>query len=193
MALLFASNCKRQTLKIGKMLTRAKRRRLEEEEEDPAIIPSQHELEREAKIERAKVELMTLKVVDLKKELKLFGNPKIVSREYTGQYSGIKPSSHWSYLRSPYLKLSLWLWLKKDIVDWLANYKWLDEGSPFDLLPDELVLKIVEMAASKKKGFDSFDQELYIFDHDFIRESISRVDKRFNRIAWDSSLWQGVP
>ena len=167
------------------MLTRAKRRRLEEEEEeeDPARIPSQHELERKAKIERAKEELKTLKLVDLKQELKLFGNPKIVSREYTGQYSGIKPSSHWSYLRSPYSNYEPYTPHKKDIVDWLANYKWLDEGSPFDLLPDELVLKIVKMATSKKKGFD----------HDFIRESISRVDKRFNRIAWDSSLWQGVP
>merc|ERR1712037_829689 len=58
-----------------KMLTRSKRRRLEEEE-DPVIVSSHYELEREAKIKRAKVELMSLKVVDLRRELGTFGLPK---------------------------------------------------------------------------------------------------------------------
>ena len=57
------------------MLTRSKRRRLEEEE-DPVIVSSHYELEREAKIKRAKVELMSLKVVDLRRELGTFGLPK---------------------------------------------------------------------------------------------------------------------
>ena len=166
---------------------RAKRRRLEEEE-DPGIIPSHQELERKAMVERAKVELMKLKVVDLKKELKLFGNPKIFSREYTEHYSGIKPSPYWSmyyclahdwnYLRSPYDRMPNDP-KKRDYVDWLANYKWLLEGSPFDKLPDELVLKIVKMASREK------------WNRDFIVASISHVNRRFNRIARDTSLWKG--
>ena len=161
------------TLKIeAKMLTRrAKRRRLEEED-DPGIIPSLHELERKAMVERAKVELMKLKVVDLKKELKLFGNPKIFSRENRKALMPNFPK-------------------KVDYVDWLANYKWLLEGSPFDKLPDELVLKIVKMASwEEKKCICKWHNGKGGYDRDFIVDSISHVNLRFNRIAKDTSLWK---
>ena len=102
------------------MLTRAKRRRQDEEEE--AKYPP-HERERKARIARAKAELMTLTVKELKKELKLFANPKV----YTGQYSAMGESSprlDWSYDRAPY-----WHYFppkypvpqKGDMADWLAN------------------------------------------------------------------------
>ena len=159
-----------------KMHTRAKRRRQDEEEE--AKYPP-HERERKARIARAKAELMTLTVKELKKELKLFANPKV----YTGQYSAMGESSpQWdrSYDRRPY-----WHYFppkypvpqKGDMADWLANYKWLREGSPFDLLPDELLLKIVKLATSD-----------HDFNHDFNLMCISRVSVRFYRISRDISL-----
>ena len=159
-----------------KMLTRAKRRRQDEEEE--AIDPP-HERERKARIARAKAELMTLTVKELRKELQLFANPKV----YIGQYSamgGSSPQWDWSYDRRPY-----WHYFppkypvprKGDMADWLANYKWLRVGSPFDLLPDELLLKIVKLATSDRD-----------FNHDFNLMSISLVSVRFNRISRDISL-----
>ena len=152
----------RSTLKMEEnMLSRAKRRRREEEEKDP---PSQHELEREDRIERAKRELMTLKLVDLRQELRLFG--KLVWLNWCRQ--GL-----WYDVR------------RREIVDWLANYKWLGEGSPFDLLPDELVLKIVKMASWDEHYhiFELTRQKCGGYDQDFIVESISHVNLRFNSIA----------
>ena len=159
-----------------KMLTRAKRRR-QDEEEEAKDTPS--ERERKVRIAMAKAELMTLSVKELRKELKLFANPKV----YTGQYSAMGESSprwDWSYDRAPY-----WHYFppkypvpqKGDMADWLANYKWLREGSPFDLLPDELLLMIVKMATSD-----------HDFNHDFNLLSIRLVSVRFNRISRDISF-----
>ena len=145
------------------MLTRSKRRRLEEGE-DPVVISSHYGLEREATIKRAKMELMALKVVDLRQELGVFGLTK----------SGGKA----------------------DLVDRLAHHKWLLEGgSPFDWLPDEVMLKIVKMASWKRsetticKGGQRWFSR---YDHDFILRSISLVSARFNRIAGDGSMWKDV-
>ena len=145
------------------MLTRSKRRRLEEGE-DPVVISSHYGLEREATIKRAKMELKALKVVDLRQELGVFGLTK----------SGGKA----------------------DLVERLAHHKWLLEGgSPFDWLPDEVMLKIVKMASWKRsetticKGGQRW---FSIYDHEFILRSISLVSARFNRIAGDGSMWKDV-
>ena len=57
------------------MLTRSKRRH-HEEDDDPVVISSRYGLEREATIKRAKTELMSLKVGDLRHELGTFGLTK---------------------------------------------------------------------------------------------------------------------
>ena len=58
------------------------------------------------------------------------------------------------------------------------------EDSPFHLLPDELVLKIVKMASEHSSGWARFD-------HTFIVATISRISARFSRISTDGSLWKG--
>ena len=50
--------------------------------------------------------------------------------------------------------------------------------SPFCSLPDEIVLKIIAMAAPET--------------HDFIVDTVPEVSERFGRIAADKSLWKGV-
>ena len=153
------------------MSSRGKR---DEEGSDP---PSQHELERKARIERAKEELMTLNMSDLRQELKLYGYAGNYSEEHSSTVPelGIRfPSPVWDFRPLP---------TKIDIVDWLANNKWLGEGSPFDLLPDELVLKIVKMATWVEWGCGHGEHvQHWIF-------VISSVSVRFDRIAQDKSLW----
>ena len=57
--------------------------------------------------------------------------------------------------------------------------------SPFDTLPDELVLKIVKMASS------SHTSGWARYDHTFVVATVSRVSAKFARIAADKSLWKG--
>ena len=65
--------------------------------------------------------------------------------------------------------------------------------SPFDCLPDELVLKIIKLAAgmpSPKLEFaDHWLTEKY--DHDLLANCLSQVSMRFKRISADVSLWKG--
>ena len=65
--------------------------------------------------------------------------------------------------------------------------------SPFDCLPDELVLKIIKLAAgmpSPKLEFaDHWLTEKY--DHDLLANCLSQVSRRFKRISTDVSLWKG--
>jgi len=65
----------------------------------------------------------------------------------------------------------------------------------FDALPDELVLKIVTMAATKLYvDFEPTKNEWgggVGVDHDFLLEVLFRVSKRFRRLAKDLSLWKG--
>ena len=49
--------------------------------------------------------------------------------------------------------------------------------SPFNSLPDEIVLKIIAMASET---------------HNFIADTVAEVSERFRRIAADKSLWRGV-
>ena len=165
------------------MFSRQKRRCVDVDGGDP---PSQHELDRKSKIEGAKEVLMTLNMSDLKQELKLYGT--------VGEYSygiqfhiekrdpmdickatselGIRfPSPVWDFRPLP---------TKTDIVDWLANNKWLGEGSPFDLLPNEVVLKIVKMATWYPTHLGKLETCMLVL--------MSRVSVRFNRIAHDKSL-----
>ena len=60
----------------------------------------------------------------------------------------------------------------------------LENFSPFSLLPDELVLKIIEMSVAtghKCKPYDEVD----------LIHTIGKVSKRFQRIVSTKSLWKG--
>ena len=125
---------------------------------------------------------MTLNMSDLKQELKLYGTTGNYSVWYPSTISGDRtiatselgirfPSPVWDFRPLP---------TKIDIVDWLANYKWLGEGSPFDLLPDEVVLKILKMASWYPTHLGKLDTCMLVL--------MSRVSVRFNRIAHDKSL-----
>ena len=95
---------------------------------------------------------------------------------------------------------------KEDLVDHLAHHKnLLQKGSPFDRLPDELVLKILKMAAWRRSPetviyyeeeaatHDCYDQMWFsTHDYDFILMSLCRVSVRFNRICQDTSLWEDI-
>ena len=57
--------------------------------------------------------------------------------------------------------------------------------SPFDSLPDEVVLKIVKMATR-------IEEFHYVeYDHDFLLDVICKLSVRFKRLATDSSMWRG--
>merc|ERR1712117_518938 len=56
----------------------------------------------------------------------------------------------------------------------------------FDSLPDELILKIVKMAA--EEPIDLFGRK---YDHDFLVDVLSKISVKFKRVVTDSSLWRG--
>ena len=56
----------------------------------------------------------------------------------------------------------------------------------FDSLPDELILKIVKMAA--EEPIDLFGRK---YDHDFLVDVLSKISVQFKRVVTDSSLWTG--
>ena len=51
-------------------------------------------------------------------------------------------------------------------------------------LPDELVLKVIELAAFGGERYERFN-------HNFILSVISKISRRFQRISKDASLWRG--
>lgn len=61
-------------------------------------------------------------------------------------------------------------------------------------LPDNLVLKIVKMAAESREMFyldhTKFYPCIFKYDHDFITDSIARISQRFMRIASHPDLWK---
>ena len=65
----------------------------------------------------------------------------------------------------------------------------------FNLLPDELVLKILKMAAAKNKSESwawYFRCKPEDFDHDFIIDVLGKISNRFFCISKDSNLWKGT-
>ena len=75
--------------------------------------------------------------------------------------------------------------------------------SPFDSLPDELLLKIMKFAAEPPKdngmGWNwevnkgrTMAEMGEKYDHDFLANRISKVSTRFRRVVADESLWKGV-
>ena len=73
--------------------------------------------------------------------------------------------------------------------------------SPFDSLPDELLLKIMKFAAEPPKDngmaleFNNGRRMAETgekYDHDFLANRISKVSTRFRRVVADESLWKGV-
>ena len=56
-----------------------------------------------------------------------------------------------------------------------------------DSLPDELILKIVKMAADLAPYFDCGRK----YDQDFLVDVLCKVSAQFKRVATDSSLWKG--
>lgn len=73
---------------------------------------------------------------------------------------------------------------KQDLQDRLASH--LQQPSPFDSLPDELVLRIVKAAALRPYCYSYKPAD---YDHDFIVDVISLISKRFSRIAQDKTVW----
>ena len=71
--------------------------------------------------------------------------------------------------------------------------------SPFDSLPDELLLKIVKFAAAPPWPFHfEWIRERWMaehgekYDHDFLANGLCKVSLRFEKISSDESLWKGV-
>ena len=56
------------------------------------------------------------------------------------------------------------------------------DSSPFDLLPDELIMKIIKMTL---EGVT--DPEM---KHVFLVDSIAKISTRFRRLSADKSLWR---
>ena len=63
--------------------------------------------------------------------------------------------------------------------------------SPFDSLPNELLLKIMKFAADRH-SIDRRSELVEKYDHDFLVNRISKVSTRFRRVVADESLWKGV-
>ena len=63
----------------------------------------------------------------------------------------------------------------------------------FDLLPDEIVLKIIELVISSYDYIaNSYSyRNLYVWRprHDFLLDTIGNLSKRFKRISHDKTLW----
>ena len=57
--------------------------------------------------------------------------------------------------------------------------------SPFDLLPDEIVLKIIDLASATWWRWDKPHKQ------DFLLDVIARTSLRFKNLADDKSLWKG--
>merc|ERR1712027_301534 len=78
--------------------------------------------------------------------------------------------------------------------------------SPFDSLPDELLLKIMQLAATPPK--DNGNPFCHLaplqnrgrwmaehgekYDHNFLANRLRKVSLRFEKISSDESLWKGV-
>ena len=54
----------------------------------------------------------------------------------------------------------------------------------FNSLPDEIILKIIAMAARE------WDDPTFKYDHDHLVDDLCKVSVRFERLARDSSLWK---
>ena len=61
----------------------------------------------------------------------------------------------------------------------------------FDTLPDEIVLKIVTMAAVKVSWSESQQRAIHERDHDFLVDALCKVSVRFRRVTMEKSLWKG--
>ena len=57
--------------------------------------------------------------------------------------------------------------------------------TPFDSLPDEVVLRIVKMAAPREEYYHGD------YNHNFLVDVLCKVSVRFRRLATDFSLWKG--
>ena len=62
-------------------------------------------------------------------------------------------------------------------------------SSPFDNLPDELVLKIIKSAFKIREPLRLGRQR--VPSHDFLLNTVAKISTRFMRIAKDKSLWSG--
>ena len=82
---------------------------------------------------------------------------------------------------------------KRDLVDRLIPHRLEVLGSPFDLLPDEIVLKILKLSA-----WSEFDRHHWNYwgeyspalNYDFIIWNLCMVSARFNRVTRDPSVWK---
>ena len=68
------------------------------------------------------------------------------------------------------------------------------QGSPFDYLPDEIILKILKMASRSSVGRWTHWPTKFIttntYDDSFIIKELAVISARFERICRDKSLWK---
>ena len=65
-----------------------------------------------------------------------------------------------------------------------------EESSPFDKLPDELVLRIFQFTIESVEPWMKWrNKSVWIPSFDFLSNTIARLSNRFKRIAADKSLW----
>ena len=80
---------------------------------------------------------------------------------------------------------------KRELVDRLTPNKVTLLGSPLDRLPDELVLKILKLAAcSGRQMWNYWGEYPVAYNYDFIIYNLCMVSARFNRITRDPSFWE---
>ena len=71
---------------------------------------------------------------------------------------------------------------------------YVESTSPFDDLPDELVLKIFHIFIGNHRlpaNKQTYDVDELILPHDILLNTIAKVSNRFKRISSDKSLWSG--
>ena len=84
-------------------------------------------------------------------------------------------------------------------VKWTSEPEMETESPPeatLESLPDELILKIIRMAAASDKERHwgrrclGCQQGTCNYDHDFVANVVSEISTKFNRISRDESLWR---
>ena len=61
----------------------------------------------------------------------------------------------------------------------------MESPSPFDSLPDEVVIKVLKMAVAMEMECNKKHKK-----HNFLVDTIARTSSRFERLSQDKSLWR---
>ena len=64
----------------------------------------------------------------------------------------------------------------------------MESPSPFDSLPDEVVIKVLKMAVAME--MECHKKHKKHKKHNFLVDTIARTSSRFERLSQDKSLWR---